>query len=87
MRNALQLRGLIANQHQRIAWLGVVLDEYPTDCLPQNFHAQCVLARQQLRSFEEELAALSLAPAAPHQATTALLVTVEAQPATLLQIS
>lgn len=61
MRTALQLRGLIANQHERIAWLGVMLEEYPVDCLPRNFHAQCVLARQMLRSFEDELVCLRAA--------------------------
>jgi len=57
------LRILVANDRQRVAWLGVMLDEFPDDCLPDNFHAQCVLARQMLRSREEELADL-LSPTA-----------------------
>ena len=90
MRTALQLRGLIANQHQRIAWLDVMLDEYPVDGLPRNFHAQCVLARQMLRSFEDELAALNLPAVSAAQSKSALagpLVTSGvAQPASLSHV-
>jgi len=57
------LHMLVANDRARVAWLGVMLDEFPDDCLPDNFHAQCVLARQILRSREDELAEL-LTPAA-----------------------
>lgn len=84
---------LIANDRQRIAWLGVMLEEFPTDCLPDNFHAQSVLARQVLRSREEQLRELpghasglghqpaaptAKAPCTPHGA---------AQPATTLHRS
>lgn len=70
MRTARQLRCLIANQRERLAWLDVMLEEFPVDALPRNFHAQCVLARQMLRSFEQELADLTL-PAAALQAANA----------------
>ncbi|MDP2226802.1 MAG: hypothetical protein Q8J78_04940 [Moraxellaceae bacterium] len=64
MRTAAQLRCLIANDHQRLAWLAVMLDEAPLDALPRNFHAQCVAARQALCAREADLAQL-LSPAAP----------------------
>ncbi len=72
MKTALQLRGLIANQHQRIAWCEVMLEDFPADCFPRNFHAQCVLARQMLRSFEDELAALNLPAASAARSKSAL---------------
>jgi hypothetical protein len=63
MRTAAQLRMLIANDRQRVASFKALLEDFYVDGVPQNFHAKCILARQVLRSHQEELDAL-LSPAA-----------------------
>lgn len=80
-RSAPQLRALIRTIEAKIENYALMLDLLEVDQIPRNFHAQCVLARQQLRFFQDELAALTPLPAlsAP-MAPSGRLVTSQAMP-------
>jgi hypothetical protein len=85
MRTALQLRGLIRNQEEKLRLYELMREVLTPEQLVEqgNFHARCVLARQQLAMFQQERAALN-SPAAPATANAeglaGSLVTIDAQP-------
>ncbi len=83
MRTAPQLRGLIRTMEAKIELYGLMLDLLEVDQIPRNFHAQCVLARQQLACFQAQLLDLTPLPAAALSAPMApsgRLVTSQAMP-------
>jgi hypothetical protein len=80
MRTALQLRGLIRNTEEKLRLYELMREVLtPEQLVDQgNFHARCVLARQQLAMFRAEQTAL-LSPAASaassHEGLAGSLVT------------
>ena len=84
----LQLRAWIKNGEARLAWYGVILEEFDADSLPRDFHTRCSLARQVLRC-RQELLALITSPAestAPETSAGFLATAGATQPASSLHV-